>query len=151
MWSFQEVVFRHIFRAQCCFFCAEWGREVSLGALLVLIFWEGECSKWNQFRETLNLSTLSVWSSRDPMLCRKHFPGISIFYIWEVISVLKLLWQKLLGGCFRGMLGVWQAVPSVCRTVAGCEQKRWGSTTDLFRGTAKAGKYSSKIHFKILS
>lgn len=100
IWSFQWVIFRCTVRAQCCFFCAGWGRGVSSGALLVLIFWGWECSKWNQFRETLNLSTLSVWSSRDPMLCRKHFPGISIFYIWEVISVLKLLWQKLLGGCF---------------------------------------------------
>lgn len=90
------------------------------------------------------------WSGRDPMLCRKNLPReVSSFYMWEVISILNLLWQKLFGGRFYGHT-LCMTVCSIClhNSCRQCEQKRWGGTADLFKGIAKARKYSSEIHFK---
>lgn len=41
------------------------------------------------------------WSSSDPTLHRRNLPReVTSFYMWEVNSVLKCLWQKLFRGRF---------------------------------------------------
>lgn len=88
----------------------------------------GECSAWNQHRGILGLFTSSAQLGENCQRSQQLLPGGSK-------PNLKTFWQICLEDVFRGMLCAWQAAPST----------RWGGTTGLFKGIAKARKCSSTV------